>query len=71
LILLKVISELNQKKNKNMDIEETLLRIEQVLKNHILEIADEYKGRKYEDGVSVFNANPVKIFEELRKALTE
>lgn len=41
--------------------------IKEILRNRILDITDEYKGKKRKEGVSVFLGYPSEIIKELEK----
>jgi len=40
-------------------------KIEEVLRNRILDITDEYRGKKFKQGISVYLGNPAEMIKEL------
>ena len=51
------------------DRAELVKRVEEVLRNRVLDITDEYKGKKFEKGIQVYLGYPKLLIEDLIKII--
>jgi len=60
---------MEKKKNKNN--QKIIEIVEEVLKNHVLDITSEYRDKYFESGVSVFVGGPVDILNDIKDKVNQ